>query len=54
MEALNVLSGIANVATHVLHLKGEEVLGSSKCKLDLPIGSDGDFHQLDKVNFSKL
>ena len=30
----------------------EEVLGFMKKKLDLPIGSKGDSHRLDKVNFS--
>jgi len=54
MEALNVFSRAVDVATCVSHLEGEEVFDNSKRKLDLPIVSDGDFHQLDKVNFSQL
>ncbi len=50
-EALNVLPGAADVGTRVPHLEGEEIFGSSKRKLDLPIGSDGDSHRPDKVNF---
>jgi len=53
VEVLNVLFGVADVATRVPHLEGEEVFGNSKRKLDLPIGSDGDFYRLDKVNFSQ-
>jgi hypothetical protein len=52
-EALNVLPGAVDVATRVPHLEGEEVFGSSKRKLDLPIGSEGDSHRPDKVNFSQ-
>ena len=52
-EALNDLPGAADVASRIPHLEGEEVFGSSKRKLDLPIGSDGDSHRPDKVNFSQ-
>lgn len=31
--------------------RDEDMFGSSKCKFDLPIGSNGDFHCPDKVNF---
>jgi hypothetical protein len=39
--------------TRILHLEGEEIFGSTKRKLDLPPGDDGDFHRPDKVNFSQ-
>ncbi len=51
-EVLNGLPRAIGVGTRIPHLEGEKVLGSSKCKLDLPIGSDGDSHRPDKVNFS--
>ena len=31
---------------------GEEVFGSQKQKVDVPLGFEGESHQLDKVNFS--
>jgi len=34
-------------------LKGEEIFGSTKRKLDIPIGDAGDSHRPDKVNFSQ-
>jgi len=43
-EALNALRRAVDVATRVSHLESKEVFGSSKRKLDLPIGSDGDSH----------
>jgi len=52
VEALNVFPEAANIATYFPHLEGEEVFGSSKSKFDLPIGSDGDSHRPNKVNFS--
>jgi hypothetical protein len=39
--------------TRIPHLEGEEIFGSTKHKLDLPPGDDGDFHRPDKVNFSQ-
>jgi hypothetical protein len=39
--------------TRILHLEGEEIFGSTKRKLDLPPGDDGDSHRPDKVNFSQ-
>jgi hypothetical protein len=40
------------LATRVSHLEGEEIFGSSKRKLNLPPGSDGDSHRHNTVNFS--
>jgi hypothetical protein len=39
--------------TRIPHLEGEEIFGSTKRKLDLPPGNDGDSHRPDKVNFSQ-
>jgi hypothetical protein len=39
-------------ATKVLHLEGEEVFGSTKCKLSLPRGCEGNSHTYNKANFS--
>jgi len=32
-------------------LEGEEVFGSQKCKLDMPLGCEYDSHRPNKVNF---
>jgi hypothetical protein len=40
-------------STRIPHLEGEEIFGSTKRKLDLPPGDDGDSHRPDKVNFSQ-
>ena len=34
------------------HLAGEEVFGSQKRKVDIPLGFEGESHRPDKVNFS--
>jgi hypothetical protein len=39
--------------TRILHLEGKEIFGSTKQKLDLPLGDDGNSHRPDKVNFSQ-
>jgi hypothetical protein len=52
-EALNQLPGVEVATTRIPHLEGEEIFGSTKRKLDLPLGDDGDSHRLDKVNFSQ-
>jgi hypothetical protein len=52
-EALSKLLGIEVATTRIPHLEGEEIFGSTKRKLDLPPGDDGDSHRLDKVNFSQ-
>lgn len=43
-------NGVLN--THIPHLEGEEIFGSSKQKMDLPLGFDSDSHRPDKVDFS--
>ena len=52
-EALNTLPGVEGVGTHIPHLEGEEIFGSTKRKLDVSIGDVGDSHCLHKINFSQ-
>ena len=52
-EALNTLLGAKSVGTRIPHLEGEETFGSTKRKLDVPIGDAGDSHRPDKINFSQ-
>ena len=52
-EALNTLPGAMGVGTRIPHLEGEETFGSTKRKLDVPIGDAGDSHRPDKINFSQ-
>jgi hypothetical protein len=52
-EALNQLPEVEVATTRIPHLEGEEIFGSTKRKLDLPPGNDGDSHRPDKVNFSQ-
>jgi hypothetical protein len=51
-EALSQLPMVEVATTRIPHLEGEEIFGSTKRKLDLPLGDDGDSHRPDKVNFS--
>ena len=53
VEALNTLPGAEGVGTRIPHLEGEETFGSTKRKLDVPIGDAGDSHRPDKINFSQ-
>jgi hypothetical protein len=52
-EALSQLPGVEVATTQIPHLEDEEIFGSTKRKLDLPPGDDGDFYRPDKVNFSQ-
>jgi hypothetical protein len=52
-EALSQLLGVEVTTTRIPHLEGKEIFGSTKRKLDLPPGDDGDSHRPDKVNFSQ-
>jgi hypothetical protein len=52
-EALSQLLEVEVVSTRIPHLEGEEIFGSTKRKLDLPPGDDGNSHKPDKVNFSQ-
>jgi hypothetical protein len=42
------------LSTKIPHLDGWEVFGLTKCKVDLPLRSEGDSHQHDRVNFFRL
>jgi hypothetical protein len=53
VEALSQLPGVEVATTQIPHLEGEEIFGSTKRKLDLPSGDDGNSHRHDKVNFSQ-
>jgi len=53
VEVLNTLPGSEGVRIRIPHLKGEEIFGSTKKKLDVPIGDGEDSHRPDKVNFSQ-
>ena len=52
-EVLNTLPRAEGVGTRIPHLEGEETFGSTKRKLDVPIGDAGDSHRPDKINFSQ-
>ena len=52
-EALNSLPGAEGVGSRIPHFEGEETFGSTKWKLDVPIGDAGDSHKPDKINFSQ-
>ena len=41
------------MGSRVPYLEGEEIFGSTKRRLDVPIGDVGDSHRPDKVNFSQ-
>jgi hypothetical protein len=48
------LLGAEFFCTRAPHMAGEEVFGSQKRKADVPLGFEGESHQPDKVNFSRL
>jgi len=52
VDTLSEMPGVKDICTQIPHLEGEEVFGFGKRKLDLPIGSEGDSHHPNKVNFS--
>jgi hypothetical protein len=52
-EPFSQLPGVEVATTQILHLEGEEIFGSTKRKLDLLLGDDGDSHRPDKINFSQ-
>jgi hypothetical protein len=53
VDALSQILWVEGVKTCISHLKGKEIFGSTKRKLDLSRGSNGDFHRPDKVKFSQ-
>ena len=46
------MPGADEFCTRDPHMAGEEVFGSMKRRLDLPLGADDESHRPDKVNFS--
>jgi hypothetical protein len=50
VEALSQLLGVEVATTHIPHLEDEEIFGSTKRKLDLPLGDDGNSHIPNKVS----
>jgi hypothetical protein len=48
------MPGKEEFCTRDLHLKGAEVFGSQKCKLDTPIGANKETHDLTTVDFYRL
>jgi hypothetical protein len=57
-KVLNVavakMLGAAEFCTREPHFEGEEVFGSQKRKVDVPVGSEHESHRPDKINFSHL
>jgi len=52
MKAMYSMHGAEELYTRIPHLEREEVFGSMKQKVDVPIGPEGDSHRPAKVNFS--
>ena len=52
-EALSKLPRVEVTTTPIPRLKGKEIFGNTKQKLDLLLGDDGDSHRPNKVNFSQ-
>ena len=52
-EVLNSLPEAQGMGSRVPHLEGEEIFGSTKRRLDVPIGDAEDSHRTNKVNFSQ-
>jgi hypothetical protein len=47
------MPGIEEFCTREPHFEGEEVFGSQKRKVDIPLGSEHESHRPDRVNFSR-
>lgn len=58
MDPIQIVAAIAKYISSfgffaiILHLEGEEIFGSTKCKANLPFRLEVDSHLLDGVNFS--
>ena len=52
VRLLNVVAVEGGLNTRVLYLEGETIFGSTKQKLDLPLGDESDSHCNDRVNYS--
>jgi hypothetical protein len=50
-KVLSQFPGVEVATTQFPHLESEEIFGSTKWKLDLPLGDDGNSCKPDKVNF---
>jgi hypothetical protein len=50
--AMAKLPGTELLCTHESHLAGQELFGSQKQKVDVPLDFEGESHRPDKVNFS--
>ena len=51
--AMAKLLGAEIFCTLAPHMAGEEVFGSQKQKVDVPVGFEGKSHRPDKINFSR-
>jgi hypothetical protein len=51
--AMAKLPGAELFCTRTPHMAGEEVFGSQKRKVDVPLGFEGESHRPDMVNFSR-
>ena len=51
-KVMNVVSKEARLKSRVLHLKGDNIFGSVKRKLDLPPRDEANSHRHDRVNFT--
>jgi hypothetical protein len=52
--AMAKMPGAEEFCTREPHFEGEEVFGSQKRKVDIPLGSEYKSHRLNRVNFSCL
>jgi hypothetical protein len=50
-ETLSQFPRVEVATTRIPHLECKEIFGSTKRKLNLPLGDDGDSHRPNKVNF---
>jgi hypothetical protein len=48
------LPGVELFCTRAPQMAGEEVFGSQKQKANIPLGFEGEIHQPNKLNFSRL
>lgn len=51
IDTINQLLRVEKVTIQIPHLEDKEIFGSTKWKLDLLLGDDGDSHGPNKVNF---
>ena len=51
VKLLDNIAAKVGLDTRVPHLEGETIFGSTKRKLDLPLGDDNDSHRHDQINY---